>query len=163
MEFIRILSSIVKATFKLAYIWIWWIPVNLTIIAVALQFLVMYVIFGTVHTTEVKEQFEDSRTSYFFQFIVPFAVPMVIAVLSCFVQGKMSSSFTTIDKALAYRAQRAKTLPAKKVFEIARKTSAIDFLKSNDSDIAQKAKSGMEATYGHQPPNKIIEDFLKED
>ncbi len=141
----------------------WWIPLHLTVIAVALQFLVIYLVFGTVHATDIKEQFEDNKTSYFFLFIVPFALPMVIAVMSCFAQGKISSSFTTIDKALAYRAQRAKTLPAKKVFEIARKTSALDFLKSNDSDIAQKAKSGMEATYGHQPPNKIIEDFLKED
>lgn len=148
---------------KGAYLWLWWIPTRLTVIAVALQFLVMYFLFGTVHTSKVHDQFADNETSYFFLFIIPFAFPMLISVMSCFAHGKMSNSLTSIEKALSFRAQKASVLPNKKVFEMVMKTSALDFLQSNDSEIAKRAKSGMEATYGNQPAERIIEDFLKED
>lgn len=148
---------------KGAYLWLIWIPVNLNVIAIALQFIFMYFLFGTVHSSLVKEQFGDNEASYFFFFIIPFAWPMLISVLSCFAHGKMSNSLTSIEKALSFRAQKATTLPDKKVYEMVRKTSALDFLNSNDSEIAQKVKSGMEATFGNQPPNKLIDEFLKED
>lgn len=163
MMCLRIIRWVLKVVLKAIYAWLIWIPINLNVIAIVLQFIVMYFLFGTVHSSLVKEQFGDNEASYFFFFIIPFAWPMLISVLSCFAHGKMSTSMTTIEKALAYRSQKAMTLTDKKVYEMVRKTSALDFLNSNDSEIAEKARAGLEATYGNQPPNKIIEDFLNED
>lgn len=160
---LHVLEWVIKITLKSIYLWLWWIPTRLTVIAVAFQFLVMYLCFGTVHASLIKDQIGDNEASYLFFFIIPFGFPMLIAVMTCFAHGKMSTSMTTIEKALAYRSQKAMTLTDKKVYEMVRKTSALDFLNSNDSEIAEKARAGLEATYGNQPPNKIIEDFLNED
>lgn len=163
MMYLRIIKWVLKVVLKAIYVWQWWIPTRLTVIAVALQFLVMYFLFGTVHTSKVQDQFADNEASYLFFFIIPIAFPMIIAVMSCFAHGKMSNSLTSVERALAFRAQKASVLPDKKVFELVKKTSALDFLQNSNSEVAKRAKSGMEATYGNEPPNKIIEDFLKDD
>lgn len=160
---IGVLILVLKVILKALYVWLIWIPINLNAIAVGLQFLIMNMVFGTIHSSLIKDQFGDNMASYLFFFIIPFGFPMLIAVMACFAHGKMSTSMTTIEKALAYRSQKAMTLPDKKVYDMVHKTSALDFLNSNDSEIAEKARAGMEANYGNQPPNKLIENFLKDD
>lgn len=140
-------------------IWIWVIPKNLTIIAIAGYFGLMYLLYGTIHVSEIKSDFGDNKWGYFFGFILPLALPMLIAFISMFSQGA-SSNGNSLQRAIQFRNSQMRNKTPIEASEVLKETSYLDALCKDDSDVFEKARRGFNAQYGNSPPTRVFEDIM---
>jgi hypothetical protein len=142
-------------------IWIWVIPTCLTILAIAGHFGLMYLVFDSVHVNEIKEYFGDNKWGYLFGFILPLALPMFIAFISAFAQGKGVES--SLQQAMRFRNGQMRVKPPVEASKILRKTAFLDALNSEDSEVYEKARRGYDAQYGNSSPTKVYRDLMDDD
>lgn len=161
MTVLEIFGRSILLLVHLFKIWIWVIPTRLTVLAIAVYFGLMYVLFGSVHVSEIKELLVGNKWGYFFGFILPFALPMFIAFISAFAQGKGAE--TSLQQAIRFRNSQMRIKPPKDASRILQKTSILDLMVNSNSDVMEKAKRGYEAEYGNSSPTKVFKDLMDED
>ena len=157
----KLLARSLLLLLHLTKIWMWVIPKHLTIIAVAGYFGLMYLLFGTIHVAQIKIGFGDNKWGYFFGFILPLALPMLIAFFSMFSQGA-SSSDNSLQRAIQFRNCQMRVKPPAEASNILKKTSLLDLIENSDSDVMLKAQRGFESQYGNSPPTRVFKDLMDE-
>lgn len=139
----------------------WWIPTRLTVIAIAGYFGLMYLLFGSVLVSEIKEYFGDNKWGYLFGFILPSGLPMFTAFVSMMAQGK--SSETSLQKAIRFRNSQMRIKPPKEASNILKQTSILDVVENSDSDVMEKVKRGYEAEYGNSSVTNVFKRMMDDE
>lgn len=162
MKVLLFIGKTVRLVLLLAKFWLWTIPTRLNVIGIGLYFGLIYVIFGTVHVQEIKALLGNDTTAYLFGFIQPFALPMFVAFISAFALSRQASGKSSLEQALRFRNGQMSVKPDKEASRILRKTSYLDMLNSDDSDVFESARRGFSAQYGNKPPTKVFKDLMDE-
>lgn len=161
MRVIHFFGKTVRLIFWLVKLWIWVIPSRLTIIAIAGYFLLMLLLFGTVHVSEIKAML--SETAYLFGFVMPFALPMFIAFISAFGLSKQASGRNSLEQAIKYRDGQMGVKPDVEASKILRKTAYLDMLNSHESEVFLSARRGFDAQYSTKSPTEVFKDLMNDD
>lgn len=143
------------------YLWMWWIPTRLTVIAIAGYFGMIYLLFGSILVSEIKEYFGDNKCGYLFGFILPFGFPMFLAFISMFAQGKNSE--TSLQRAIRFRNGQMQIKPPKEASKILKQTSMLDLIENSDSDVMEKAKRGFESEYRNSSATNVFKRMMDDE
>ncbi len=162
MWLLNTIRLITRITSRIIYAWLWWIPTRLTVIAIAGYFGFIYLLYDTIHVSEIKQIYGDKKWGYFFGFFLPFAFPMFLAFISALAHGKGSSG-SSLFQAIKFRNGQMRIKPPIEASTILRKTAFLDALNSNVSDTYHKARRGYDAQYGNSSPTRVFKDLMKDD
>lgn len=161
MGLLRLLNIFIRIIIWGIYLWFWLVPTCLTVVAIAIYFGLIYWIFDTVHVSEIMEYFGGNKWGYFFGFILPFSLPMFIAFISAFAQGKRAE--TSLQQAIRFRNSQIRIKPPKEASNILKQTSMLDVIENSDSDVMEKVKRGFQAEYGNSSVTNVFKRMMDDE
>lgn len=150
---------VVRLILKIIYFWYWHIPTKFGMLAFIGYFLLIYIFFGAISVSEIKVILGKNDATFFICFWLPFAVPMLLSLGAIF-GSSAGPKGKSLEDAIKFRNGQMNVSADKEASEILRKTSYLDMLNSNDSDVFKKARRGFDATYGASSPTKAFRDLM---
>lgn len=163
----KLLELLIKLPIKALYLWYWIIPFRFNVLAFAAYFGIMYLCYGSIHVSDIKEVVKANNLGMFWGFFVPFAVPCFISFGAMMGGDGLGSdaSLSTIDRAIQFRNGQMNVASTKRASEILEKTAHLDVIKANkdNNKVFKRAEQGFNAKYGASSPSAIYKDIMEND
>lgn len=150
---------VVRLILKILYLWFWVIPIQFGMLAFICYFGLIYLLYGTISVSEIKMFLGKNDTTFFICYWLPFAVPMLLSLGAIF-GSSLGSKSKSLEDAIIFRNGQMSKSSDKDASEILKKTTYLDMLQKNDSDVFEKARRGFDATYGASSPTKAFRDLM---
>jgi hypothetical protein len=158
----RFIGKSIQIVLRVLYLWYWIIPLNLGLLALVGYFGLIYLLFGTISMSEINEIVGKSGSAFFWQFWLPFAIPIFMSLGSTLYRSDGVKK-QSLNEAIRFRNGQMKVKSDKEASEILRKTNYLDMLQKNDSEVFDKARRGFDAKCRTKPANEIFNDIMNKD
>jgi hypothetical protein len=156
---VRILTRVL---IRVIYLWYWWIPLNLGLLALVSYFALIYLLYGTIEMQELNTILGKNGNNFFWKFWLPFGIPILLSLGSS-LYGSKGVKNNKLDEAIRFRNGQMRVKSDKEASDILRKTNYLDLLQNDESVIFERARKGFDAKYGTKPTNEIFDDLMNED
>lgn len=152
---------------KVLNYWFFVIPSRFTVLLIAVQMVVSYLIFGDWGMVGVRNTFGYDTILYNL-YLVFVGGPMFWAFICAWSDAKMASNGfsgqinSSLNNAIAYRNAQMGNKTAQEAFGIYKDTAHLDVMKANQGNHSfDKAVQGFNAQYGNKTPQETFNAFTK--